>query len=341
VLSQNINEIEIPIQNYGDWIKLNWGHTGFYRINYPKEMWMEYIQAIENGEIPSSDMIGLLYDAHALFSHQMVDFEVVLKLSHACSKHATNDYLMHAIFYDLDKWYTLLLDDDELAPIIKPIFQQIIERMLGHINWLKAPRVNGTNVKMDYINLLTFALKTDSDILLQEIKTKYPTLPQLDDDELIESLNHDHHGILIISTLVFKSNPEEYNKCYELAINLRNIRYEIGILYARNDDQLLKTLEYITNNIDSYSANKCIELRNAMTINKKLRKLIWNTLLSSKNEQLNNILLQGLIGTLEQMYVKNEIEMNVLQELASTNGVSTHRLIDLSDQYILLKSSLI
>ncbi len=49
-----------------DWIKVNAGQSGFYRVNYPPDEWERLQGAILEGELDADDRIGLLSDANDL-----------------------------------------------------------------------------------------------------------------------------------------------------------------------------------------------------------------------------------------------------------------------------------
>ena len=49
-----------------DWIKVNAGQTGFYRVNYPSEEWERLRAAVVAGELGPRDRLGLQNDAYAL-----------------------------------------------------------------------------------------------------------------------------------------------------------------------------------------------------------------------------------------------------------------------------------
>ncbi len=50
----------------GDWIKVNAGQSGFYRVNYPPEEWGRLRRAVAAKELDTPDRIGLQNDAYAL-----------------------------------------------------------------------------------------------------------------------------------------------------------------------------------------------------------------------------------------------------------------------------------
>src|SRR5207244_12376299 len=46
-----------------DWIKVNAGQSGFYRVNYPADEWKRLRNAVVSGELSPDDRIGLQNDA--------------------------------------------------------------------------------------------------------------------------------------------------------------------------------------------------------------------------------------------------------------------------------------
>lgn len=61
------------MQDENDWIKLNAGQYGMYRVNYPVKLWdkladaaAEQAQGQAAPAIPAADLAGLLDDAWAL-----------------------------------------------------------------------------------------------------------------------------------------------------------------------------------------------------------------------------------------------------------------------------------
>src|SRR6266702_3411970 len=49
-----------------DWIKVNAGQSGFYRVNYPPDEWDRLRRAVAAGELEARDRLGLQNDAYAL-----------------------------------------------------------------------------------------------------------------------------------------------------------------------------------------------------------------------------------------------------------------------------------
>jgi len=57
----------------GDWIKINPGQTGFYRVNYSQTDWESLRAAVSSLELPTTDRLGLQNDAYALTRAGFID----------------------------------------------------------------------------------------------------------------------------------------------------------------------------------------------------------------------------------------------------------------------------
>ena len=52
--------------NDGEWVKLNPGQSGLYRVAYSEELWRRLTGAVRDGALPTVDRLGLIDDAFAL-----------------------------------------------------------------------------------------------------------------------------------------------------------------------------------------------------------------------------------------------------------------------------------
>jgi puromycin-sensitive aminopeptidase len=69
-----------------DWIKVNVGHTGFYRVNYTAEEWTRLRGAILERQLLPSDRLGLQSDAFALTRAGLIPPSLFLSLAEAYVK---------------------------------------------------------------------------------------------------------------------------------------------------------------------------------------------------------------------------------------------------------------
>jgi puromycin-sensitive aminopeptidase len=66
-----------------DWIKVNAGQSGFYRVNYPAEEWKRLRKAVVSGELGPEDRIGLQNDAYDLMRAGYLPATTLLDLTSA------------------------------------------------------------------------------------------------------------------------------------------------------------------------------------------------------------------------------------------------------------------
>ena len=69
--------------NAATWIKLNPGHTAFYRTVYEDSDWVALIAAVESKELSASDRLGLEADAYALARARVISATQFLELANA------------------------------------------------------------------------------------------------------------------------------------------------------------------------------------------------------------------------------------------------------------------
>jgi len=92
-----------------DWIKVNAGQSGFYRVNYPREEWARLRGAVVAGELGARDRLGLQNDAYALMRAGYLSATTFLELT---SAYAGEDdaTVWRAIAESLQGFETLIAD---------------------------------------------------------------------------------------------------------------------------------------------------------------------------------------------------------------------------------------
>ncbi|OXA64356.1 Puromycin-sensitive aminopeptidase [Folsomia candida] len=66
LMEEKMVTVELPGIRSDEWVKLNPGAVGFYRVRYPPELLVEFLPAIKNKILPPLDRIGLLDDLFAM-----------------------------------------------------------------------------------------------------------------------------------------------------------------------------------------------------------------------------------------------------------------------------------
>ncbi|MBF8267012.1 MAG: hypothetical protein HW388_520 [Dehalococcoidia bacterium] len=72
-----------PTAKAQDWVKVNPGQTGFYRVNYPREEWARLQAAVEGLHLAATDRLGLQGDAYALMRAGFAPATLFLSLAEA------------------------------------------------------------------------------------------------------------------------------------------------------------------------------------------------------------------------------------------------------------------
>lgn len=96
-----------------DWVKVNAGQSGFFRVNYPAEEWERLRRAVAAGELGPEDRMGLQNDAHALMRAGYLPATTLLELtaSYRDEDDATGWRLIAESLHDLE---TLIADEPYL-----------------------------------------------------------------------------------------------------------------------------------------------------------------------------------------------------------------------------------
>ncbi|XP_037807914.1 glutamyl aminopeptidase-like isoform X3 [Lucilia sericata] len=83
IFNYNDNELTVTTPAAVEWIKFNKDQVGYYRVNYPTDMWQSLTKALfENrGVFSVSDRAHLINDAFVLADAGQVDYSIALELS--------------------------------------------------------------------------------------------------------------------------------------------------------------------------------------------------------------------------------------------------------------------
>lgn len=88
-MRERTKEVNVSTKfNDKDWIKMNAGQTGFYRVNYGKENWDKLVRQFHTDRkvLSAVDRSGLLDDALNLARSGLLDYEVALNLTSYLTK---------------------------------------------------------------------------------------------------------------------------------------------------------------------------------------------------------------------------------------------------------------
>uniref|UniRef100_T1PDR7 glutamyl aminopeptidase n=1 Tax=Musca domestica TaxID=7370 RepID=T1PDR7_MUSDO len=83
IFNYNDNEVTVTTPAEVKWIKFNKDQIGYYRVNYPTEMWQSLIDTLKTsrGDFSASDRAHLINDAFALADAGQLEYSIALDLS--------------------------------------------------------------------------------------------------------------------------------------------------------------------------------------------------------------------------------------------------------------------
>lgn len=135
LLSEESAEVEISDTEPGEWIKLNSGTVGVYRVQYSCEMLQKLVGAIRNHSLPALDRLGLISDLFALVSAGRVSTSEILKLL-ASFQDEENFTVWSTIDSCLEKM-DVLLSDTGLINSFHAFGRTLLQKVFNKVGWEK------------------------------------------------------------------------------------------------------------------------------------------------------------------------------------------------------------
>ncbi|XP_064072043.1 glutamyl aminopeptidase isoform X1 [Vanessa tameamea] len=79
----NVDSVTLTLEEGEDWLKINNNQVGYYRVNYPDDMWQGLTEQLKNKteQFTISDRSHLLDDVFALAEAQVIPYQTALNLS--------------------------------------------------------------------------------------------------------------------------------------------------------------------------------------------------------------------------------------------------------------------
>ena len=122
-----------PINGESRWIKVNPGHTGFYRVQYDDDEWQRFIPAIESGELAATDRLGLQGDAYALARSGLIPATQFLQLAQAYRNEDT--YSVWADLIGNLRQVEMLIAQEPFLPQYQAMGRHLVQPIAGKVGW--------------------------------------------------------------------------------------------------------------------------------------------------------------------------------------------------------------
>ena len=114
-----------------EWIKVNTGQAGFYRVNYPPDGWIQLRSAVESLALPPTDRLGLESDAYALMRAGFISAELFLEIVEVYGGE-TDATVWGNLSADLRGFETLIADErylDQFYAYAGELYRGVVERV--------------------------------------------------------------------------------------------------------------------------------------------------------------------------------------------------------------------
>lgn len=229
---------EIVVHTEGDWVKLNSGQTGFFRVNYTPEDWARIQIAVRSKEVPPTDRLGVQNDAYALMRAGISPATQFLDVAGAYFDE--DDATVWADLASNLRGLEALIADE---PCLRPygVFAgSLLERITDEVGW-DAKRGEGHLDSLRRSIVLAQRGYYGDPVLLEEARARFERY--LTDES---SLHPDIRG-LVFGMVAQYGDRTVYDQLWKLekAANLSEEKMRLLGALTRFDDHLLleETLE--------------------------------------------------------------------------------------------------
>ncbi|KAK5575731.1 hypothetical protein RB653_006865 [Dictyostelium firmibasis] len=125
ILEKKSDTVTIPNFKQGDWIKPNYGQTGYFRVAYAPETIKSLVPKIKSMEIPTPDRLGLLSDAFNLCKANTTSISAYMDLVMAFEEEKESN-VWDFIIDSLSSIQTLV-EDQPYSSRFNEIFAQLLK----------------------------------------------------------------------------------------------------------------------------------------------------------------------------------------------------------------------
>ncbi len=121
-----------------DWVKVNGGQSGFYRVNYSEEEWRRLARAIGALELPIRDRLGLQSDAYALARAGFIPATLYLSVTEAY-RNEEDANVWRVLSNNLGAFEMAIADEPYLEQYLS-FGRELYRPVAGRIGWDAGPR---------------------------------------------------------------------------------------------------------------------------------------------------------------------------------------------------------
>ena len=221
-----------------DWIKVNAGQTGFYRVNYSADEWARLTEAVARRELPATDRLGLQNDAYALMRAGMAPATTFLDVA---SAYVDEDDA--TVWSDLTlglKGVEALLLDEASLERYQAFAGRLYERIAARVGWEAQPG-EGHLESLRRTTVLSAKGSFGDAALVDEARSRFARFA---DDAT--SLHPDLRGV-VLSLVALEGDRGAYDKLWELEkraeLHEEKMRFLGALTRPKRKELLQETLD--------------------------------------------------------------------------------------------------
>ena len=221
-----------------DWVNVNSGRTGFFRVNYPPEEWTRLRAAVEELQLPATDRLGLQDDAYALVRAGYLPATLFLSLAEAY----TNEEDV-SVWSDLSanlRAMDTLLSDEPYLPQLWALARRLYGQVVQWVGWDARPGEGHLDALLRSTVLGQIGAYGDPQVL-EEAQTRFARF--LEDPA---SLHPDVRGV-VFGLVGQEGDRGTYDTLWDLekraSLQEEKMRLLGALVRSRHQELLQETLE--------------------------------------------------------------------------------------------------
>jgi puromycin-sensitive aminopeptidase len=137
LLARRSDSIAVKDVAAADWVKVNAGQTGFYRVNYTEDEWDRLRQAVESLQLPTIDRLGLQNDAFALSRGGLLSATKFLDLAEAYRQES--HYSVWADLASNLREFEGLISQQPYLPRFEAFGRELFSDIVRRVGWDAGP----------------------------------------------------------------------------------------------------------------------------------------------------------------------------------------------------------
>lgn len=309
LLDKELAEVTLTGTAENEWIKLNPGSVGFYRVQYSSEMLQMFKPAVSDLSLPPLDRLGLLGDIFALVQSGQTSTDQALMLLEAM-ENEDNCTVWSSITSVLMKLKMLMQYAPDIQPNFKVFGRRLLARIGSCVSWDPRPDEGHKDKLLRSVILNLLYAFEDENTIIEAHKRfeahKDGTVP----------LWSDIRGT-VYKTVLRNADLETYETFLKLyrqeTLQEEKERILCALAAIKNEDLHKEVLNFALT--DEVRRQTTLTLLGALAQSRKGRDLVWNYVKNNWDDLHKKygtpVILSGFISSSFSHYASEEMAVEV------------------------------